>query len=77
MRSVVDPTPTKCPTSAGPRSRQLQVAPGERMAMAFKLPLYVSMVGFALFFLALVLIATRTEIRARRLRVLTQREQMR
>ena len=55
----------------------LTVAPGERMAMAFKLPLYVSMVGFALFFLALVLIATRTEIRARRLRVLTQREQMR
>jgi heme exporter protein C len=55
----------------------LSVAPGERMAMVFKLPLYVSMVGFGLLFVALVLIGTRTEIRARRLRALGLREQMR
>lgn len=54
----------------------LSVAPGERMAMAFKLPLYVSMLGFGLMFLALVLAGTRTEIRARRLRALALREQM-
>ena len=54
----------------------LSVAPGERMAMDFKLPLYVSMLGFALMFLALVLAGTRTEIRARRLRALALREQM-
>lgn len=52
----------------------LSVAPGERMAMVFKLPLYVSMLGFGFLFLALLLAGTRTEIRARRLRVLLERE---
>ncbi|MGI3210573.1 heme ABC transporter permease [Roseovarius tibetensis] len=55
----------------------LSVAPGERMAMTFKLPLYVSMTAFALLFIALVLVRTRTEIRARRIRVLLARERMR
>jgi len=54
----------------------LSVAPGERMAMTFKLPLYVSMAGFVLLFVALVLMRTRTEIRARRLRVLIARQRM-
>lgn len=55
----------------------LSVAPGERMAMTFKLPLYVSMTAFALLFIALVLVRTRTEIRARRIRALLARERMR
>jgi heme exporter protein C len=54
----------------------LSVAPGERMAMVFKLPLYLSMAGFVLLFLALVLMRTRTEIRARRLMALERRERM-
>lgn len=54
----------------------LSVAPGERMDMTYKLPLYVSMVGFGLLFLALVLAGTRTEIRARRIKALTARERM-
>jgi heme exporter protein C len=54
----------------------LSVQPGERMAMIYKLPLYVSMTGFALLFIALVLVRTRTEIRARRMRALLARERM-
>jgi heme exporter protein C len=54
----------------------LSVAPGERMDEAFRYPLYVSMTGFGLLFLALVLIRTRTEIRARRLSALLARERM-
>jgi heme exporter protein C len=54
----------------------LSLAPGERMAMTFKLPLYVAMAGFVLLFVALVLIRTRTEIRARRLRALEARGRM-
>jgi heme exporter protein C len=54
----------------------LSVAPGERMAMDFKLPLYIAMAGFGALFVALVLAGTRTEIRARRLRVLRQRARM-
>ena len=54
----------------------LSLAPGERMAMAFKLPLYVAMAGFVLLFVTLVLIRTRTEIRARRLRALEARGRM-
>jgi len=46
------------------------------MAMTFKLPLYVSMAAFALLFIALVLVRTRTEIRARRMRALLARERM-
>jgi heme exporter protein C len=54
----------------------LSVQSGERMAMTFKLPLYVSMAAFALLFIALVLVRTRTEIRARRMRALLARERM-
>jgi len=55
----------------------LSIRPGERMDMVFKLPLYVSMAGFVLLFVALVLVRTRTEIRARRMRALLARERMR
>jgi heme exporter protein C len=54
----------------------LSLAPGERMDMTYKLPLYVSMVGFGLLFLALVLAGTRTEIRARRIKALQARERI-
>ncbi len=54
----------------------LSVAPGTRMDWAYKAPLYVAMTGFVLFFVALVLLRTRTEIRARRLKALMTRERM-
>ncbi|KPQ06449.1 MAG: ABC-type heme export system permease component CcmC [Rhodobacteraceae bacterium HLUCCA12] len=54
----------------------LSVAPGTRMDWAYKAPLYVSMTGFGLLFLALVLAGTRTEIRARRMKALINRERM-
>jgi len=54
----------------------LSLQAGERMDMTYKLPLYVSMVGFGLLFLALVLLGTRTEIRARRIKALIARERM-
>ncbi len=54
----------------------LSVQPGERMDIVFRMPLYVSMTGFGLIFLALVLIGVRTEIRARRMRALVMRERM-
>lgn len=54
----------------------LSVQPGTRMDWAYKAPLYVSMTGFGLMFLALVLAGTRTEIRARRARALIARERM-
>ncbi len=46
----------------------------ENVADVFYLPLLVCIAGFVLLFLALVLARTRTEIRARRLRVLIARE---
>ena len=52
----------------------LSVAPGTRMDWAYKAPLYLCMTGFALLFVALVLAGTRTEIRARRMRALINRE---
>ncbi|AGT08067.1 heme ABC transporter permease [Paracoccus aminophilus] len=52
----------------------LSVASGERMSATYKYPLYVSMIGFFLLFVALVLIRTRTEIRRRRLAALLARE---
>jgi len=55
----------------------LSVAPGTRMDWAYKAPLYLSMTGFGLMFLALVLAGTRTEIRARRTRALLTRERAR
>jgi heme exporter protein C len=54
----------------------LSVAPGERMSMVYKLPLYVSMTGFALLFIALVFLRTQTEIRGRRMRALLARERL-
>jgi heme exporter protein C len=54
----------------------LSLQAGERMDMTYKLPLYVSMVGFGLLFVALVLLGTRTEIRARRMQALIARERM-
>lgn len=52
----------------------LSVAPGERMSAVYRYPLYVTMLGFALLFVALVLLRTRTEIRRRRLAALLARE---
>ncbi len=46
----------------------------ENVADVFYAPLLVSIAGFVLLFLALVLMRTRTEIRARRLRALIGRE---
>lgn len=54
----------------------LSVAPGERMSMVYKMPLYVSMTGFALLFIALVFLRTQTEIRGRRMRALLARERL-
>ena len=52
----------------------LSVAEGERMSAVYRYPLYLSMLGFLLLFLTLVLIRTRTEIRRRRLAALQARE---
>ncbi len=52
----------------------LSVAPGERMSAVYRYPLYLSMLGFFLLFVALMLIRTRTEIRRRRLAALLARE---
>ncbi len=54
----------------------LSLAPGTRVDWAYKAPLYISMVGFGLVFLALLLAGTRTEIRARRMKALVTRERM-
>jgi heme exporter protein C len=51
----------------------LSLAPGERMDMTYKLPLYLCMTSFVLLFVALVLLRTRTEIRQRRIRALQAR----
>ncbi len=48
----------------------------ENVADVFYHPLLVSIAGFVLLFLALVLLRTRTEIRARRVRVLSTRQRM-
>jgi heme exporter protein C len=48
----------------------------ENIADVFWVPLVISMVGFGLLFLALVILRTRTEIRARRLHALELRERM-
>ena len=54
----------------------LSLQPGTRVDWAYKAPLYVSMAGFVLIFVALVLAGTRTEIRARRMKALVARERM-
>ncbi len=48
----------------------------ENVADVFWVPLVVSLVGFVLLFLALVLVRTRTEIRARRLHAIGLHERM-
>ena len=48
----------------------------ENVADVFYHPLLVSIAGFVLLFIALVLLRTRTEIRARRMRALVARERM-
>lgn len=52
----------------------LSVAEGERMSAVYRYPLYLSMLGFFLLFLTLLLIRTRTEIRGRRLAAWRARE---
>ncbi len=52
----------------------LSVQSGERMSAVYRYPLYLSMLGFFLLFVALMLIRTRTEIRRRRLAALQARE---
>jgi heme exporter protein C len=54
----------------------ISVGNGIRMDKAFSLPLVVSVVGFVLLFLSLVLLRTRTEIRRRRLTALQARERV-
>lgn len=46
----------------------------ERVSNVFAIPLFVSMAGFFLLFLALVLLRTRTEIRSRRIKALLTKE---
>ncbi|MCV2865358.1 heme ABC transporter permease [Albidovulum sediminicola] len=48
----------------------------EHVADVYAWPLWVSIIGFGLLFVSLVLIRTRTEIRKRRLRALEARERM-
>jgi len=48
----------------------------ENVADVFAYPLWTCVIGFLFLFVALVLYRTRTEIRARRLRALIQRERM-
>ncbi|WEF23053.1 heme ABC transporter permease [Paracoccus sp. S3-43] len=52
----------------------LSVQSGERMSAVYRYPLYLTMLGFGLLFLSLLLIRTRTEIRKRRLVALQARE---
>ncbi|UXU74530.1 MULTISPECIES: heme ABC transporter permease [unclassified Paracoccus (in: a-proteobacteria)] len=52
----------------------LSLAPGERMSAVYRYPLYLTMLGFFLLFLALLLVRTRTEIRRRRLAALLAKE---
>ncbi|MFV0293181.1 MAG: heme ABC transporter permease [Paracoccus sp. (in: a-proteobacteria)] len=52
----------------------LSLAPGERMSAVYRYPLYLTMTGFFLLFLTLLLIRTRTEIRIRRTAALQARE---
>ncbi|MGB3146795.1 MAG: heme ABC transporter permease [Paracoccaceae bacterium] len=48
----------------------------EHVADVFAVPLWISIIGFALLFVALILLRTRTEIRSRRLAALIARERM-
>jgi heme exporter protein C len=48
----------------------------ENISNVFFQPLLLSMAGFGLLFLTLLLVGTRTEVRSRRLKVLQARERM-
>ena len=48
----------------------------EKVSNVYAVPLFVSMAGFFLLFVALVLVGTRTEIRARRIKALEARARM-
>ncbi|WP_420343692.1 heme ABC transporter permease [Paenirhodobacter sp.] len=54
----------------------LSMDKAEHIADVYWFPLLLCMAGFILFFIALVLLRTRTEIRLRRLKALEQRERM-
>ena len=54
----------------------LSLQSGERMAADYRYPLYLCMVAFGLLFVALVLVGTRTEIRARRMKALEARARL-
>jgi heme exporter protein C len=54
----------------------LSLDKGQSIDDAFRTPLFISLGGFTLFFIALVLLRTRTEIRARRMSALIARERM-
>jgi len=54
----------------------LSMAKEEDVADVFYYPLLVSIAGFVLLFITLVLLRTRTEIRARRLAALEARERV-
>ena len=54
----------------------LSLDKAENVSDVFYFPLLVSIAGFVLLFVALVLLRTQTEIRARRMRVLLARERM-
>ena len=54
----------------------LSLEAGQRIDDAFRTPLYICITGFYLFFVALLLVRARTEIRERRARALRQREAM-
>lgn len=56
------------------QNASLSVAPGTRVAWTYKLPLYLSMAGFILLFLALLLLRTRTAIRERRISAIHARQ---
>ena len=53
----------------------LSVEAGQRIHDAFRTPLYVCMIAFYVFFLALLLLRARTEIRQRRARALRQAQE--
>lgn len=48
----------------------------ERVSNVFATPLFISMAGFVMLFIALVFLRTQTEIRARRMRALLARERV-
>jgi heme exporter protein C len=48
----------------------------ERVSNVFATPLFISMAGFVMLFIALMFLRTQTEIRARRMRALLARERM-